>query len=124
MAIVHDGDCELWDTSTWRAMGRIPGRVWSSRVAFSPNGSLLATMESPEMIALYSVMARTSIDTLSIHDKQPSAAIRFSPRGDELIACSLGGVIHIWDLAWISERLVLLNPAWNDVHQRLLSGSL
>jgi serine/threonine protein kinase len=124
MAIVHDGTCELWDTSTWRAIGRVSGRVSSGRVAFSPNGSLLATMESPEMIALYSVLARTSIDTLSIHDKQPPVAIRFSPRGDELIACSLGGVIHIWDLAWISERLVLLNPAWNDVHQRLLSGSL
>ena len=97
----------LWD-ATGRLLGSPliqPGPV--SDVAFSPNGTLLATASDDSSVRLWDLtdVARPQIRT-SLVTGQTGAVngVAFSPDATQLATAGADGVVRLWDVATASAR--------------------
>ena len=86
--------------------------VWVRKLAFSPDGALIATSGSGDLIALWDVASRRRAGTLAGSDT-PMYTPAFSPDGTILATRSPGGVT-LWDVAsWQPEAL--LAGSWRSI---------
>jgi WD40 repeat protein len=88
------GPARLWDLRTRKAL-TLPG--WTSAVAFSPGGRLLATATWDRSLKLWDVPTGRLLADLW----QPSSlnAVAFSPDGRFVVAAGFQGTASVWDVA-------------------------
>jgi WD40 repeat protein len=95
------GDVRLWDVPTGEPLGApLPaGDSWNVRVAFSPDGKLLATQGPHNTVALWDVASRTMLEPALEGHSEPPQALAFSPDGRILASGGWDDRIILWDVA-------------------------
>jgi WD40 repeat protein len=88
-----DGTIRIWDVGTGLANEIInTNRQQCKSVAWSPNGSLLATLlHFSPLISLWDVQKRQTILSISTH--QPALDVAFSPHGVTIASASEDGTL-------------------------------
>ena len=91
---------KLWDVATQRDIATLEGKS----VAFSPDGTILAT-GTRSGIKLWNVATQRNIATLEGHTRQVEPVafspepVAFSPDGEMLVSGATDGIIILWDVA-------------------------
>ncbi|SCG64255.1 trypsin-like peptidase domain-containing protein [Micromonospora humi] len=110
LAALTDGTVRLWDTATGRTTGDIaPGDADILSIAFSPDGSTLATGESTGRVSLRSVtdgQVRGTLDDQA-SDSGRVQALAFSPDGRVLAAVGPFAKVKVWDVPGARRRATL-----------------
>jgi WD40 repeat protein len=94
---MQDGSVRLWDLVQVREVCRLrTGSGPWTRVAVSPDGSTLATVNCDGSVRLWDVAKKK--ETISLNSHAAFAAdVAFSPDG-KILAWVGGGTVHIWDI--------------------------
>ena len=98
------GDIKLWDVTTRNEIATLVG---TAPVAFSPDGTLLASGSANNTIALWDARSQKKIVTLEGHSGQINT-VAFSPDGSMLASGSGDDVtgertVRLWDVAGRNE---------------------
>ncbi len=104
--ITEGGWVELWDIETGAIRGYLEGSGSMSDVAFSPDGTLLATASAGSGFRLWDVAAGEVLYTLT-EDYENVESIAFSSDGRLLAAGWWDGTVHLWDTT-TGEKLAIL----------------
>ncbi len=131
----NDGTIELWDVTTKQHIATLRGHgSWIFSVAFSPDGTMLASGGSGDgVINLWDVATKQHVATLSDEEVNVSGAgsIAFSPDGTILASGSGSGytrhLLNLWDVA-TKEHIATLGGgsepvAFSPDGRTLASGS-
>ena len=97
------GDPRLADTLTGRNCSLSP---FVSGVAFSPDGRLLASCGSDDVVRLWDPVTGAERRTLTGHTGRVNG-VAFSPDGRLLASCGDDDVVRLWDLATGAEQRTL-----------------
>ncbi|MEV4009050.1 PQQ-binding-like beta-propeller repeat protein [Nonomuraea angiospora] len=119
----YSGRIRLWDVTTGEQIGpALPGhpptnetggRAWLREVAFSPDGTTLASTGSDGTLRLWNTRSHQQIgQSPQVGDVAPLA---FSPDGTILAAGTPGGVIRLWDPATGWEKGVPLRGHTDNI---------
>ena len=99
-----DGNCTqgevvLWDAATGQEMARFSGHTaFVSSIAFSPDGTKLASSGYDTSIVLWDVEARQPIDQSFAGHTDIVTSVAFSPDGKTLASGSWDSTIILWDV--------------------------
>lgn len=98
----HQSDYEqvalVWDLASGRQLQQLPGHFNTiCSVAFSPDGTVLATASDDQQVKLWSVSDWRPLGTLSGTERFKSVA--FSPQGDWIVTGGESGAITVWETA-------------------------
>ena len=105
LVLVNSGDLYLWDVETGQHITTV--RASSVRsVAFSPDGSTLASASSDGTIKLWNVSTRESIATLEGHTEL-ATAVAYSPDGTMLASGSWDMTVRLWDVSTRTNIAIL-----------------
>ncbi|MFC1718427.1 PKD domain-containing protein, partial [Candidatus Poribacteria bacterium] len=86
----------LWDVSTRQEVATFTGHSWDvTSVAFSPDGSLLASGSGDDTVKLWDVSTRQEMTTLIGHSSTVTS-VAFSPDGSLLASGSWDRTILLW----------------------------
>ena len=108
LAIAQYGDLVLYDLRTHRATKPLTGHGKNiSSIAFSPDGSTVATGAEDNTIILWDVATRRSVGTLTGHSQAVSSLL-FARDGESLLSGSLDGTIIRWDLEHLKPSATLI----------------
>jgi WD40 repeat protein len=89
----------LWDADTRRQIGVLTGLTgWVESVAFSPDGTRLATTGDDGTVRLWDADTRRQIGVLTGHTDSVNA-VTFSPDGTRLATTGNDGTVRIWNVA-------------------------
>ena len=100
------GSLRLWNVADGAVLNRVTSATKLVGVAFSPDGSLLATADEDGVVMLRDPM--TLVLRRSIRgDIDPFVDLAFAPDGRSLATCSLSGTIRLWDTLAGQELLTL-----------------
>jgi len=95
-----DGFIRVWDVDTLRLKtAPIQAGINVYRVAFSPDGKLLACVNNPGEIRLYRTDTWTEAMRLRVGVTQSVYVLAFAPDGNRILAAGFGGRLEVWDLA-------------------------
>jgi WD40 repeat protein len=104
LAAYSDGHCQIQivQTSDWQVLQTIdPGFGRNGRIAFSPDGQLLATAFQGGVINLWDTASGQLLHTIIDHDNpvddEPTVQITFSDDG-QLLGTSGNGILHLWGI--------------------------
>src|SRR5215813_7485476 len=86
---------EVATGKTYRLLEGHPGII--NALAFSPDGSSLASGGSDRVIRLWDPRNGSVIASLSGHGK-PITALAFNPQGNALVSCSTDETMKVWDV--------------------------
>ena len=86
------------------------GTRFSKRLAFSPNGDLIAAFGG-KTVEVWDVKTRQQLLTLSGH-KSTITSLGFAPEGHYIATGSADGTVKIWDTTPQSELLILSSPPY------------
>lgn len=100
LAAAYGDEVRLWDPTTHQQIGRpfAGHRGLLSAMAFSPDGTKLATGSKDETIRLWDVASHGLIGTPLTRHTGSVDAMAFSPSGDTL-ATVAGDGVRLWDVA-------------------------
>ncbi|GAH94700.1 unnamed protein product, partial [marine sediment metagenome] len=95
----YDGLINIWDVASGTLLRTIATEAVVQSLAFSPDGSLLATGHSYEdnLINVWWVDAGSLLTTLPGHDAGVDFLL-FSPLGDMLVSGSYDGSVRVWGI--------------------------
>lgn len=95
----YDGTIAIWDVATGTLMNSFNGDAAVQSLAFSPDGSLLASGNSYQKntIDIWWVDAGSRLNTLEGHSSGVDYLI-FSPSGDMIVSGTYDGVIRMWGI--------------------------
>ncbi|MGH8907396.1 MAG: TIR domain-containing protein [Egibacteraceae bacterium] len=133
----EDGTVRLWDATTGRQLAELPGgtppdgldgKLPITKVAFSPDGTLLASAAtSLDGLRLWGVATRKLLAVLP----EPASAVAFSPDGTILATGHPDFGVRLWDVATRTPRALLaghtdriLDLEFSADGRSLVSGSV
>jgi WD40 repeat protein/tRNA A-37 threonylcarbamoyl transferase component Bud32 len=99
----YDHTVRLWDTATWREVGRMSQGATPHAVAFTADGKLLAVACADNLIRIWDVATRQELAELSGHTDYVHA-LAFSPDGSRLVSASGDRTIRVWDTVPPAKR--------------------
>ncbi len=99
-----DGAVHLWETGGTTIPWRIPSGGRVTRVAFAPNGHLLAAVSSDGLARIYDVKTRTLLHTLNKH-KQTIVCLAFHPDSSLVATGGSDGGVRFWNTATGDDTL-------------------
>jgi len=101
----------VWDTATGQELFTLVGHQgWINGVAFSPDGTRLATGSYDGTARVWDAATGRELLTLTGH-QSTVLAVTFSPDGGQLATASYDGTAKIWDTAPGRELLTLVGHA-------------
>jgi WD40 repeat protein len=93
------GWVRVWDTTTGRELLTLKGPTdGSAGVAFSPNGTRLASAENAKTVRVWDAISGEELAAFQGHTRRVSS-VAFSPDGTRLASASVDGTVRIWDVA-------------------------
>jgi hypothetical protein len=109
-------DYRLIETGSWQLRrilpkedsGEIPGPA-----AFSDDGTVLAVTDTPDKVKLLDPNTGREYATLSAPGGLGLGGLCFSLGGSRLAVTTAGGLVHVWDLRRIRQRLAAMNLDWD-----------
>jgi hypothetical protein len=114
--IVCRGDAfTFWDVETLRVTRRVDRDValYPGRVAFSPDGTLMALEMAPAIIHLQEVTTGRTVARLEDPHGDRAGWMSFTPDGTQLVVVDqYAKAIHVWDLRAQRERLKAMGLDW------------
>ncbi len=104
----------FWEVGSWQPRHSVArdhaGDIWG-RMAFAPAGDLLAASIAREGgLQLLDPDSGQTLAMLTAPNQQTPAC--FSPDGQQLAVTAEGGIIQVWNLALVRERLSRMKLAW------------
>jgi WD40 repeat protein len=110
LASGHSSHARLWDVETGRLRCSVAGHnSWVQTLAFSPDGSLLASGDSTGAIQLCDIQTGQPTVKSRAHTSQVYSAV-VSPNGSTLVSGGCDGSFRIWNLWDRQTRHVLAAP--------------
>jgi dipeptidyl aminopeptidase/acylaminoacyl peptidase len=97
----------LWDVATWRDVAALKeGKAEVFRLAFSPEGRLLATGAADGTLQLWDVAQKRQVAGSRGH-ASIVLSVAFSPDGRRLASGGWDGTVRLWDAARLQEMATL-----------------
>jgi RNA polymerase sigma factor (sigma-70 family) len=96
------GVVQLWDLETRQEVAALPAQprpIQINTLAFSPDGTLLASGAWNKVLTVFDVVARRERYTLYDSHADGVMTVRFSPDGKLLASASWDGVVKVWEAA-------------------------
>ena len=112
LASAGDSTVRLWDTTTGTLV-RIMARDihWTTELAFSPDGRLLASAATDNTVRLWETATGAPVHTLMGHENQVHA-VAFSPDGTLLASAGTDNAVRLWETATGTPIRALTHGSW------------
>jgi serine/threonine protein kinase/WD40 repeat protein len=106
----------FWDVGSWRCVHRVlrDRATLPGRMAFSPDGALLAITSSNHIVQLLDPATAEEVATLSSPDFLLISWLCFSRDGSQLAVAAENHVLQLWDLRRIREELAVMGLDWQE----------
>lgn len=104
-----------WDTHSWRCWPVVTrsGIAYNSRVAFAPDGRLMAITVSAFTLRLLEIGTGRELASFDMPEPQVISCLAFSPDGDQLVVGGQTPVIYVWNLRLIRQELAAMQLDWD-----------
>lgn len=101
LASAHGPYVQLWDTETWRPVGDfMEGHTADVKsVAFSPDGTLIASSAADQTIRLWDIETRKAVGKPMRGHEGIVMPMAFSPDGSRIVSGGADKTIRLWDVA-------------------------
>ena len=116
LVVARTYEFSFWNVETLQPIRRLlrDHAYYSSRVAFSPDGKLIALEVTPGVIHLEEAATGRTIAKLTDPFGDRSTWMSFTPDGSQLVSSSFEAkALHIWDLRRIRTRLKAMGLDWD-----------
>ena len=116
LIIARGDEFSFWDVETLQPIRRLPrdATPFPGRVAFSPDGKLMALEMAPAVIHLKEVATGPDRGQARGPGGDRATWQGFTPDGTQLVVvASYASAIHVWDLRAIRTRLKDMNLDWD-----------
>jgi WD40 repeat protein len=109
-----ENEYRFWEVGSWRPVLRIPRTppTGAGPLAFSSDGKILAIAHSFREVRLIETATGRELATLAAPEPHPIRCLCFRPDGQQLAVACEKGVLQLWDLRRIRERLAEMGLAW------------
>ena len=102
-----DNSVRLWDVASWKEKSVLTGHIDSVRsVAFSPDGSTLASGGHDKTVRLWDTTSEEQISVFTGHTGDV-LSVAFSPDSSTLASGGHDKTVRLWDMASKSQKAVL-----------------
>lgn len=95
-----------------RQLARDGSQPLAGRMAFSPDGEVLALARSAQQVQLVNPATGTELATLTAPESYLISWLCFSPDGTRLAVATESQVIQYWDLRLIRRQLAVMGLDW------------
>jgi len=105
---------QVWETHSWLCKFRAtrPGIAYNPRIAFSPDGRMLAVTHSCFTVRLMETVTGQELATFGMPEPQVISCLAFSPDGSQLAVGGQTPVIYLWNLRLIRQELAEMKLDW------------
>ncbi len=109
---LDNGQVELWEVETGERIGTLRHADWGgvTSVAFSRDGTALASGSRDQVIKVWDVETRREVGTWEVardSDSYWNISVAFSPDGSRLVSGFQDGTVRLWDIATQTELATL-----------------
>jgi WD40 repeat protein len=117
LATATGGETQLWRVGDWKSelvLRQTEPEGVPSTLAFSPDGSILASPYSRSVVRLVEVDTGREIARLRAPNAHRAYPLCFSPDGRLLVTKGGPELIHVWDLPLIRRQLAAMGLEWRQ----------